>query len=129
MDNRLGERVSVQCAVRLMSTRPRAESIGQLRNLSRSGAFVAAPDLQLFSLLHVAFEALGRPKQDEDTIVAYVTRVCDEGIGIEWCEFAPPVVCELLRMSAATADESTSEPSDGSADERLPVLLLLNQVS
>lgn len=103
MDNRLGERVSIHRAIQLISTRPHRASIGRLINLSRSGAFIAGCETQLFSLVQVALDPHLRQKQVEDTIAAYVTRVCDEGVGVEWCEFAPPVVTELLQVAMRTS--------------------------
>jgi hypothetical protein len=104
MDNRLGERVSIHRAIRLISTRPRTASLGRLVNLSRSGACVVDCDLQLFSLIHVDFEPDVNTKQPEPTIAAYVTRVTDQGGGIEWCEFAPPLVATLLQTEMVAAD-------------------------
>jgi hypothetical protein len=99
MDNRLGERVSIHVDLRLVSTRPRTTSVGRTKNLSRSGALIADCDLPLFSLIQVIFESHQQPKTDEETIAAYVTRVCDDGVGVEWCEFAPPSVAALLRTA------------------------------
>jgi hypothetical protein len=33
-------------------------------------------------------------------ITAYVSRKVEEGVGIEWCEFAPTVIKDLLRSSS-----------------------------
>jgi hypothetical protein len=104
MDNRLGERVSIQVAIRLISTRPRTISTGQLKNLSRSGALIADCDLQLFSLIQVVLESPEQSNQDAATIAAYVTRVGAEGVGIEWCEFAPPAVAALLQTASGLPD-------------------------
>ncbi len=86
----------MQLAVHLKSTRPPATSIGRPRNLSRSGALVSGCDLQLFSLIHIVLQ--------DETIAAYVTRLGDDGAGVEWCEFAPPAVAELLQTPATTSD-------------------------
>jgi hypothetical protein len=112
-----------------MSTRPRLASDGQLKNLSRSGAFIATSELQLFSLVHVYFESLGRPKQAEDTIAAYVTRISDEGVGIEWCEFAPPRVSELLQMTMATSDALMARDVEVAPPEIPADVLLSNNLS
>jgi hypothetical protein len=34
--------------------------------------------------------------QSERTIEAFVVRSCDEGVGLEWCEFAPASVVQLM---------------------------------
>jgi len=113
MDNRLGERTSIQLAIRLVSTRPRTIGLGLLKNLSRSGALIVNCDLQLYSLIHVVFKSQPGLKQDDASVSAYVTRVSDDGIGVEWCEFAPPAVAELLQTvsgSSAALGESQGEP-------------------
>jgi hypothetical protein len=115
MDHRLGERVLIQRPIRLMSARPRTVSIGRLVNLSRSGACVVDCELQLSSLVHVDFEPHERPMQPEATITAYVTRVTDQGVGIEWCEFAPPLVVALLQSKMGTSQASAEATSDASA--------------
>jgi len=117
MDNRLGERILIQRAIRLISTRPRAASIGRIVNLSRSGACVVDCDLQLFSLVHVDFEPQEGPKQPEVTITAYVTRVTDQGAGIEWCEFAPPLVAMLLQTEIMTSEALIQRRSEASAEK------------
>jgi hypothetical protein len=104
MDNRLGERVSIHRVIGLISTRPRTASIGRLVNLSRSGACVVDCDLQLFSLIHVDLDPDVGTKQPGPTIAAYVTRVTAQGVGIEWCEFAPPLVAALLQTEMTTSD-------------------------
>jgi hypothetical protein len=106
MDNRLGERVSIRRVIRLISTRPRTASMGRLVNLSRSGACVVDCDLQLFSLIHVDLEPDLSTKATWPTIAAYVTRVTDQGAGIEWCEFAPPMVAALLQTEMTASDAS-----------------------
>jgi hypothetical protein len=78
-------------------------SIGQLKNLSRSGALILNGEVQLFSLIHVALGSHQEPTLDEETIAAYVTRVGDDGIGVEWCEFAPPAVTALLQAAIASS--------------------------
>ena len=117
MDNRLGERLAVHRSVRLIATRPRTASIGQVVNMSRSGACVVGCELPLFSLVQVEFEPLERSSHAKTTIAAYVTRVSDQGIGIEWCEFAPPLVAQLLQTEIDAVDAlsergGTDVPSD-----------------
>lgn len=91
MDNRLGERMELQLTIRLTSTRPQVTSIGRVKNLSRSGALICGCELQLFSLVQINLR--------DATVSGYVTRLDADGAGIEWCEFAPPVVAELLQKA------------------------------
>ena len=96
MEHRWGERVAVRHAVELASGSA-APVAGSLENVSSSGAFVRT-------------EGHGPPRgpvevvlRDEDSgrrhprrVLAYVVRETASGVGIEWCEFAPPVVRELM---------------------------------
>jgi hypothetical protein len=97
MEHRWGKRFAVHRSIWITASRPRIASIGRLMNLSLSGAFIADLDLRLFSLIYVVLESPPRPKHDGDVICAHVTRVCSDGIGVEWCEFGPPAVAKLLR--------------------------------
>jgi hypothetical protein len=53
-------------------------------------------DLGLHSLIEVSIK-MPSPWQRAELITAYVSRKVKEGVGIEWCEFAPSVVKDLLR--------------------------------
>jgi hypothetical protein len=70
---------------------------GFMKNLSLSGAFMRANvDLGFHSLIEVSIQLPSSPQRAE-TITAYVSRKAKEGVGVEWCEFAPSVVKDLLR--------------------------------
>ena len=112
MDTRLGERVALHLAIRITTTRPQAMSIGRLMNLSRSGALIVGCDLQLFSLIQVDLDPQRTLKPEEGRLAAYVTRVAEAGVGIEWCEFAPPAVAALLRSAADTLDPTRHRQRD-----------------
>jgi hypothetical protein len=112
MENRLGERVSIQLAVRLVATRPRTIGIGLLKNLSRSGALIVNCDLPLYSLIQVVFKSRPGLNQDDESVAAYVTRVGDDGSGVEWCEFAPPGVAEMLQTVIASSEPLAERPAD-----------------
>jgi hypothetical protein len=127
MDNRLGERVPINLVIRLVSTRPRSITVGLLKNLSRSGAFIVNCDLQLFSLIHVVLQP-HQGSNDEESIAAYVTRTCDGGIGVEWCEFAPPAVADLLRAAAASSGAFAERQMDSELPEMSAAALLLEYV-
>jgi hypothetical protein len=118
MDNRLGERVAINLVIRLVSSRPHSIAVGLLKNLSRSGALIVNCDLQLFSLIHVVLHP-HQGSNDEDAVAAYVTRACDGGIGVEWCEFAPPAVADLLQAAAASF-RAFAEPQMDSVSAEMP---------
>jgi hypothetical protein len=71
-----------------------------MKNLSLSGALVTSDcDLHLHSLIEVHIE-LPPPSPRIAIVTAHVSRKFKEGVGIEWCEFAPTVVKDLLRSAA-----------------------------
>lgn len=101
MEHRWGERVRVDIAVRI-TAHPFAVRHGRLTNLSVSGASIKADfDLRPLSRIQVVIELPHRTRCEAPSISAYVTRNSRDSIGIEWCEFAPPVVGELLQTFAA----------------------------
>jgi hypothetical protein len=95
-DSRWGDRVKVNIPVRL-STNAWASADACMRNLSLSGALVKADvNLGLHSLIEVSIK-MPSPSQRAEAVAAYVSRKVKEGVGIEWCEFAPNVIKDLLR--------------------------------
>jgi len=53
-------------------------------------------DLRLHTLIEVRIE-LPPPAPRIAVVKAHVSRKLKEGVGIEWCEFAPTIVKDLLR--------------------------------
>lgn len=74
----------------------------RLINMSVSGASLT-PDLALrvLSRIQVVIETPHTVRSEAPAVAAYVVRSDKHGIGIEWCEFAPPVVSELLAALAS----------------------------
>lgn len=100
MEHRWGERFAVDIVVRLGS-RPYAVRTGRLTDLSMSGASIRiGMDLRVLSRVQVALVLPARFSQATPVIGAYVARRHRDGVGVEWCEFAPQTVVELLRSSA-----------------------------
>lgn len=87
MEHRWGERFAVRAAVRLHCAK--WDAAGYLKDASLSGAFVHTR-LLVAPWTQVEIELLGI------RIDAYVVRVAPDGLGIEWTEFAPRVIRELL---------------------------------
>jgi PilZ domain len=95
-ESRWGDRTSVNIPVQ-MSTASVWVSVGYMKNLSLSGALVNSDiDLGLHSLIDVSIH-MPEPSQRTQAVKAYVSRRTKEGIGLEWCEYAPAVVKDLLR--------------------------------
>jgi PilZ domain len=95
-ESRWGDRVKVNIPVKVSTTNIWVAT-GRIKNLSLSGALVNFDiDLGLHSLIEVSIP-MPAPSQRAHAVKAYVSRKLKEGIGVEWCEFAPTVVKDLLR--------------------------------
>ena len=95
-ESRWGERVNVNIPVQV-SADALDGADGCMKNLSLSGALMKADvDLRLHSLIEVSIK-MPSSVQRAEAITAYVSRKVKEGVGVEWCEFAPRVVKDLLR--------------------------------
>jgi PilZ domain len=96
LEHRWGDRVWVNIPVRV-STAAFERADGCVKNLSLSGALMRSDcTLRLHALIKVRIE-LPRPASLTAVLEAYVSRILNEGFGIEWCEFAPRVIKDLLR--------------------------------
>ena len=100
MDRRWGERIKVDFPVRLMA-HPFAKRDGRLTDLSVSGASIkTSAVIRLKSRVEVTLLANCWARHEAVVVHAYVARRYREGVGIEWCEFAPPPVGSLLHSMA-----------------------------
>ena len=95
-ESRWGDRVNVNIPIHV-SVDALAEADGCMKNLSLSGALMKANvDVGLHSLIEVSIK-VPLPSQRAEAVPAYVSRRTKEGVGVEWCEFAPSVIKDLLR--------------------------------
>lgn len=112
MEHRWGERVSVRLTVEL-SCGASAPVAGLLENVSSSGAFVRTPGCRLRrGAVEVTLVRGGTDSKSVVRLPAYIVREGDAGVGIEWCEFAPRAVRELIarnRRAGARARLPTSK--------------------
>ena len=98
LEHRRGERHEVSFPI-LVDAGVEVKGVkGCVRNLSLSGALVTSDcDWRLNTLIEVGIRM--PPPSTRTTIVrAIVSRKLQDGVGIEWYEFAPKVVEELLRL-------------------------------
>jgi hypothetical protein len=99
LEHRWGERVWVNIPVRV-SAAAVARVDGCVKNISLSGALMKSDcDLRLHTLIEVRI-TLPPPSRRAAVLKAHVSRKLKEGVGIEWCEFAPTIVKDLLRSSS-----------------------------
>jgi len=96
MEHRWGARICVNIPV-YVSAGAFPGFDGSIRNLSLSGALMKSDcELRLHSLIDVHIK-LPAPSPRVDIVKAHVSRKLQECVGIEWCEFAPAIVKNLLR--------------------------------
>ena len=96
LEHRWGARVAVNIPVHV-SAATLAGADGCMKNLSLSGALMKSDcDFRLHALIEVRIE-LPPPSPRAAVVKAHVSRKLKEGVGIEWCEFAPNIVKDLLR--------------------------------
>lgn len=96
MENRWGRRFRVNIPVRV-SAAAFARVDGCMKDLSLSGALVKSDcDFGLNTLIEVRIK-LPPPSLRAAALKAHVSRKLKEGVGIEWCDFAPNIVRDLLR--------------------------------
>jgi hypothetical protein len=104
MEHRWGTRFAVHIPVRLTAAGLSMASIGRITNLSLSGGFISIFGLRPLSRIHISLEYPSPWQRPVEKLPAFVARVCTEGAGIVWCEFAPRAVVELLRTMTNAAD-------------------------
>jgi hypothetical protein len=101
MEHRWGQRVKFDLTVRVAG-RPYSVRPARLIDLSASGAFLeVSPDLRLLARLQVVIALPDPLTHPTPMITAYVVRRTGEGVGVEWCEYGPQPVLELLKFAAA----------------------------
>ena len=129
MEHRWGQRSNVQAAVRLRMAGGAATN-GYLQNLSVSGAFVRTRSLApLGALLELEIPLGTSPGQQLASARAYVARRTPQGIGIEWCDLAPPMALALLgehriathRVLPTDTPLHAPDASTGAPNRRLPI--------
>jgi hypothetical protein len=109
MEHRWGTRIAVHIPVRVTAAHLSMASIGRITNLSLSGGFITGFGFRPLSRIHINFDhpLLQRPVLK---LAAFVARVCDQGAGIVWCDFAPRPVAELLFTITSPKDAERATP-------------------
>jgi hypothetical protein len=97
MEHRWGVRHCLDLSVRL-DGRPQLLTFARLKDASSSGAYVetrTAPPM----LSQVWIELDWDRRDDSKRIAAYVVRTDQDGVGLEWCDFAPRAILALIERS------------------------------
>ncbi|HEY6455929.1 MAG TPA: hypothetical protein VIY90_11685 [Steroidobacteraceae bacterium] len=105
MEHRWGTRHAVHIPVRVTAAHSSVASIGRITNLSLSGGFIAGFGFRPLSRIHVSLDYPLLLQRPVERLAAFVARVCEEGAGIVWCEFAPRAVAELLLTMTSVLPE------------------------
>jgi hypothetical protein len=93
---RWGQRIPVDIPVQVAANASSAIH-GHLKNLSLSGALMEADhELRLHAYIEISIK-LPETGRRAMRVMARVTRKLKDGVGVEWCEFAPSTVKDLLR--------------------------------
>jgi hypothetical protein len=94
--HRWGQRISVDIPVQVAAcASPTIHA--HLRNISLSGALLATDhEWPLHAHIAISIE-LPEMGASATTVMARVTRQSNDAVGVEWCEFAPRAVKDLLR--------------------------------
>lgn len=97
MEHRWGVRLLLDVSVRL-DGRPQMLTFARLKNASSSGAYVQTR-AALPMLSQVWLELDWDRRDDSKRIAAYVVRTDPDGVGLEWCDFAPRAILTLIERS------------------------------
>jgi hypothetical protein len=99
MEHRWGERFPVELVVRLHSASTTILN-SRLTNASVSGALIHTDiRLPVFSHVVVEFDVARRSGVSGQRVPAYVARHAADGLGLEWQEFAPRPIVNLLETT------------------------------
>ena len=103
LEHRWGERHEVNFPVRVDAGTAVKAGKGCVRNLSLSGALVTSDcDWSLNTLIEVGIR-MPPPSTRIEIVRAIVSRKLKDGVGIEWYEFAPKVIEDLLRLGTSSS--------------------------
>ena len=122
MEHRLGTRVPTSLPVRIVRARA-ALAFGRMLNASSSGAYIeTSATLPLLARFDIVCGPACSDRAHCPGVPAYVTRVGRGGVGIEWLEFAPEMIRQLVlgesegfqkRKKAAAGVKSPRSPAAG----------------
>ena len=95
-NGRWGQRIPVDIPIQVAAHASPAIH-GRLKNLSLSGALMETNhELRLHAYIEISIK-LPETGRSAMRIMARATRKLKDGVGVEWCEFAPSAVKDLLR--------------------------------
>lgn len=110
MEHRWGERVLLDHPVRL-DARPDLIAVARLRNASLSGGYVETGAIvPLGTRLHLELQWIYWNRAEDCRVPAYVVRRDENGLGLEWCDFAPRSIAVLISTRSSNSYGAGSAP-------------------
>ena len=120
MEHRLGTRISTSLPVRIVRARAPL-AFGSMLNASSSGAFIeTSAMLPLLARIDVVCGPTCPDRAHCPGMSAYVTRVGRNGVGIEWFEFAPAMIRQLV-LGESEGFQKRKKAGAGVKSPRSPV--------
>jgi hypothetical protein len=97
MEHRCGTRSSINHTVRVSIDR-RPSFIARLRDVSASGAFLIMPSgAPYFAEVRVTLRVRCNSRVEQAVLEGLAVRNATNGIGVEWLEFAPRCIRNLMQ--------------------------------
>jgi hypothetical protein len=105
MEHRCGLRRVLKAPV-ILRTRSGLTAEGQVCDISASGALIRCPlPLSLHATVFLQFASARSARRPRSSVMAEVVRQVDDGFAVEWVEFSPEAVRELVRELEAKPAE------------------------
>lgn len=121
MEHRLGTRMPISLPVKLHHAGG-TPAPGRMLNVSLSGAYVrTSAKLEPLACIGIVCERAFSQAVSAPCITAFVTRVVEDGVALEWLEFAPAVIRQLMRREQSQAKRRNAA-SPGSRPAATPLM-------
>jgi len=102
MDHRWGHRIELDIPIRVMHPVVLRCGSGRLSNISLGGALIISSlDSNVGARIQISIPLDTDGTLCESVIDAYLVRKSDTAFAIEWAEFAPTTVIDLVRARAS----------------------------
>src|ERR1700733_4881539 len=118
MEHRWGKRIEVEVPVRVMHAVMSRCGAGRLRNISLGGALIiSALDSNVGACVQVSIPMSSGAGPCACVIDAYLVRKSDQALAVEWAEFAPAEVIDLVRALPLLTNARNSSLTLSAPDE------------
>ena len=109
MEHRWGQRMPCRARVQI-SGGPGLSGAGRVRDISSSGAFIeTSARLPLYARVELIVQG-NESATDTKKMIASVSRVARDGVGIEWCEWLTGSACDEVGCTTRCAALSAAYP-------------------